>query len=103
MRWAGRHNRRKPMWRLRNPSTSWRSNAPVLLVLFLLFFIQIEPTIIGRAWTHLLGLNIGGVDALTGGQNALTTALQSLCLVTMAVPFLIWVTSRSVFPKASSS
>ena len=70
------------------------SSLPFLLVLFLLFFIQIEPTILGRAYTHLLGLNAAGMEGSFLGSGSFLTSLQALSLVTIVIPFLICVTAR---------
>src|SRR5215472_12778511 len=70
------------------------TNLPFLLMLLLLFFIQIEPTILGRAYTHLLGLNAAGLEGSFLGSGSLLTSLQALSLLTIVIPFLICVTSR---------
>lgn len=72
---------------------------PFCLSLVLLFYIQIETTIIARGYTYLLGLNSTSTDALTRtsgvAQSALTT-IRALGMVTILLPFLIWITSTPV-------
>jgi O-Antigen ligase len=80
--WQNPYNRRLP------------PNLPFLLALLLVFFIQIEPTILGRAYTHFLGLNAAGVEGSFRGTGSLLTVVQTLSLLTIVLPVLIWATSR---------
>jgi O-Antigen ligase len=70
------------------------SSPPFLLALLLFFFIQIEPTILGRAYTHFLGLNAAGMEGSFLGTGSLFTVVQTLSLLTIVLPVLIWATSR---------
>jgi O-Antigen ligase len=69
-----------------------------LLLLLLLFYIQIETTLPGRAYTHYLGLNAD--YSLNGG---LLTFIQGLCLLTIIIPFLIWATSMQAVQNTNLS
>ena len=67
--------------------------------LALLFYIQIETTIIARGYTYLLGLNATSTNALTrtsGIVQSVLTATRAFGMLTILLPFLIWITSTTV-------
>jgi hypothetical protein len=66
-------------------------NPAFLFLLFLLFFIQMETTLLGRAYTHIIGLNAAGQNT---SESELVTLFQALCLATILMPLLIAATSK---------
>jgi hypothetical protein len=71
-------------------------------LLLLLFFIQTENTILGRAYTHLLGFNSAGADKSSMDANCLTVAMESLFLGTILIPILISLVSKPAAHQRTS-
>jgi hypothetical protein len=90
-----------------NPhSRTWSHRLPFYLSLVLLFYIQIETTIIARGYTYLLGLNATSTDALartSGVAQSAQTATRALGMLTISLPCLIWITSSTVSRRTSLS
>src|SRR5690348_12656022 len=79
-------------WRNRqNKKLCW--SVPFVLSLALLFFIEIETTLPGRAYTHFLGLNALASEGAVRDAGSLLITLQALLLATIILPCLIWMTS----------
>jgi hypothetical protein len=65
----------------------------LVLLVSLLINILAEDTIIGRAYTHLLGLNEGIGKTVMAG-DPVTVGGQSILLVTLAIPFFMLMVSK---------
>jgi hypothetical protein len=86
-----------------NPSdTASLPSLSLVVLLGLLFYIEAEPTLVGRAYTHYLDFNAAGTPGFFA-RGSLLTALQSVFLFTIIAPLLIWITSPRPLERRSLS
>jgi hypothetical protein len=74
-----------------------------VLLLFLLFWLPIESTLIGRAYTHVVGLNGAGALRVTMNSETIVIAVRAAFLMTIQVPFLIVLFSRRTWHNRTPS